>query len=273
MPYRKPAGSRYRPKRKNVATATLKTRKWGAVTYPKGTKPVVVEVKIEGLVNRRPAVQTFVWKEGIGIKNESEISELAKALSEKARRELPADQKAEFSIHLPKTREKPVKFVAVGEQPLEPRLVVPSGGFDIPDELREDIRKEWKKHPNRKTATDLEAMAHLMSTSALGPLDSEHTRIYLYLARKYLKSKAWRSFKGSTAFLNEYKSLSENEKRLLQKLKDHIWKLQQKDLAARKRHAKQLLKEVCPGGKIRSMGTGKGKGFGKGKGPVGVPKK
>jgi len=248
----------------------LKTRKWGVIKYPKGTRPVVIEAKIEGMIGRRPYVRTVVIKEGVGITKETDIPVIIKMLQEKTKNELPADTKAEFSIHFPKTRKKPVKFVAIGGQPLEPRLVVPSGGFDIPEELREDIKKEWKKHPNRRTATDLEAMAHLMSASALGPLDAEHTRIYLYLARKYLKSKGWKNFKGSMAFLNEYKSLSENEKRLLQKLKDHIWKEQQKDLAERRKRARQLAK-ACPGGKIRSGGKGLGLGSGRGKGPIGVP--
>ena len=248
----------------------MKTRKWGVIKYPKGTRPVVIEAKIEGMIGRRPYVRTVVIKEGVGITKETDIPVIIKMLQEKTKNELPADAKAEFSIHFPKTRKKPVKFVAIGGQPLEPRLVVPSGGFDIPEELREDIKKEWKKHPNRRTATDLEAMAHLMSASALGPLDAEHTRIYLYLARKYLKSKGWKNFKGSMAFLNEYKSLSENEKRLLQKLKDHIWKEQQKDLAERRKRARQLAK-ACPGGKIRSGGKGLGLGRGRGKGPIGVP--
>jgi len=274
MPYRKPAGSQYRPKRKNVAVATLKTRKWGAVTYPKGTKPVVVEAKIEeGTIGRRQRsyVRTVIIK-GVGITKETDIPIVQHLLREKAKNELPADAKAEFSIHFPKTRKKPVKFVAVGGQPLEPRLVAPFGGYDIPEEMREDIKKEWKKHPNRKTATDLEAMAYLHSLSAIGPLDTEHTRIYACLMREYLKSKG-KKFKGKLAFLNEHKSLSEYEKRLLQKLKDRIWNAQQRDLAERRKRAKRLLKEVCPGGKIRSMGMGRGKGFGKGKGPVGVPKK
>lgn len=248
----------------------MKTRKWGVIKYPKGTRPVVIEAKIEGMIGRRPYVRTVVIKEGVGITKETDIPVIIKMLQEKTKNELPADTKAEFSIHFPKTRKKPVKFVAIGGQPLEPRLVLPSGGFDIPEELREDIKKEWKKHPNRRTATDLEAMAHLMSASALGPLDAEHTRIYLYLARKYLKSKGWKNFKGSMAFLNEYKSLSENEKRLLQKLKDHIWKEQQKDLAERRKRARQLAK-ACPGGKIRSGGKGLGLGRGRGEGPIGVP--
>jgi len=226
----------------------LKTRKWGVVKYPKGTKPVVIETKIEGTIGRKPYVQTVVIKEGVGITKETDIPAVIKVLQEKAENELPADAKAEFSIYLPKTRRKPVKFVAVGGQPLEPRLVVPSGGFDIPEELREDIRKEWKKHPKRKTATDLEAMAHLMSASAIGPPDTEHTRIYL----------------------NEHRSLSDYEKRLLQRLKDHIWKEQQKDLAERRKRARQLAK-TCPGGKIRSGGKGLGLGRGRGKGPIGIP--
>jgi len=290
--YRRRAGKKYSRNRRAVRLESLKTRKWGVIKYPRGTKPVVVEAKVEGMMGRKPYVQTVVIKEGVGITKETDIPAVIKVLQEKAENELPADTKAEFSIYLPKTRKKPVKFVALGGQPLELRLVVPSGGFEVPEELREDIRKEWRKHPNRKTATDLElredirkewrkhpnrktatdleVMAYLMSASALGPLDTEHVRIYLYLARKYLKSKEWKSFMGSLAFLNEYKSLSNYEKRLLQKLKDNIWKDQQRDLVERRKRARQLAK-ACPGGKIRSGGKGLGLGRGRGKGPIGVP--
>ena len=268
--YRRRTGKQYSRKNR-IQLESLKTRKWGVVKYPKGTKPVVIEAKIKGSLGRRGTyVQNIVIKEGVGITKDTDIPVVIRLLQEKAKNELPADVEAEFSIHFPKTRKKPIKFVAVGGQPLEPRLVLPSGGYDIPEDLREDIKKEWKKHPNRKTATDLEAMAHLMSASAIGPLDTEHTRIYLYLARKYLKSKGWKRFKGSMAFLNNYKSLSENEKRLLQRLKDNIWKEQQRELAERRKRARQLAK-ACPGGKIRSAGKGLGLGRGRGKGPIGVP--
>jgi len=252
--YRRRAGKQYSRNRRAIRLESLKTRKWGVVKYPKGTKPVVVEAKVEGMIGRRPYVQTVVIKEGVGITKETDIPAVIKVLQEKAENELPADTKAEFSIYLPKTRKKPVKFVALGGQPLELRLVVPSGGFEVPEELRKDIRKEWRKHPNRKTATDLEAMAHLMSASALAPLDTEHARIYLYLARKYLKSKGWKSLKGSLAFLNKNKSLSENEKRLLQKLKDNIWKDQQRDLAERRKRARQLAKTCAAWDATRARG-------------------
>ena len=270
---RKPKRQYSRSRGSRLRLATLKTRKWGVVTYPKGTKPIVVEVKVEGVADKNPAVQTLVIKEGLGVKEEAEIPLLVEALKEKAKRELAVDQKAEFSIHFPKTRKKPVKFVAVGEQPLQPRIVLHPLSREISEQLKEDIKKEWEKHPKRKTATDLEAMAYLSSASLVAPLDREHTRIYLHLARKYLKSKGWKKFKGGMAFLESYRSLSDYEKHLLQRLKDWIWKQQQKDLAERRKRAKQLLKELCPGGKIRSAGRGKGAGFGKGKGPVGVPKR
>jgi hypothetical protein len=246
LSYRRKSRRQYSLRKKGSRSrlVTLKTRKWGVIAYPKGTKPVVVEVKIEGAVGKNPSVQTVVIKEGLGVKRETEIPILVKALREKAKRELAADQKAEFSIHFPKTRKKPVKFVAAGTQPLQPRIIYHPHGGEPPRQLKEDIKKEWKKHPKRKTATDLEALAYLSSSSLTAPLDGEHTRIYLYLSRKYLKSKGWKKFDGSMAFLKEHKLLSDYEKRLLQKLKDWIWKQQQKDLAERKRRAKRLLKEV-----------------------------
>ena len=244
MPYRRTATKQYSQRRRRTRLETWRSRKWGEVKYPRGTQPVVVETKIESLVQGQPATRTIVIKEGLGVKKPEEVKAIMKALEIKAASELPADAKAEFSIYLPKTRRKPIKFVAVGRQPIEPRLVLPPGGFDVPEYLREDIKEEWRKHPKRKTATDLEAMAYLMSASALGPFDKEHHRIYLYLARKYLKKKGWKKFAGGMAFLNEYKSLTDYEKHLLQKLKDRIWKLQQKDLKERQKRAKKLLKEV-----------------------------
>ena len=246
----------------------MKTRRWGEVKYPKGMKPIVIEAKIEGVMDRRPYVETIVIKEGAGIKKETDIPAVIKVLEEKAKNEVPIDAKVEFSIHFPKTRKKPVKFVAVGGQPLEPRLVVPSGGYEIPDQLREDIRKEWKKHPKRKTATDLEAMTYLMSASALGRLKREYASIYRYLMRKYLKNKG-KSFKG-VEFLKRHKTLTDYEKRKLQELKNDIWRDQQKDLKERQKRARQLAKE-CPSAKIRSGGKGLGLGRGKGKGPIGIP--
>jgi hypothetical protein len=224
---------------------TLRSRKWGIVKYPKGTKPVVVEVtSIVGATKGVKAHrETVVLKEGLGIKRKEDVPALIKALEEKVKKELPIDAKAEFSIHFPKTRKKPVKFTTVGGLPSEPRILYFTGGYDIQEELKEDIKKEWKRHPKRKTATDLEVMAYIMSASGAGPLDGYHTRIYLHLFRKYLKSKGWKKFEGSMSFLNEHKSLSDYEKRLLQGLKDWIWKRQQKDLAERKRHAKKILKE------------------------------
>jgi len=50
--------------------------------------------------------------------------------------------------------------------------------------------------------------------------------------------------KAAYPSLNQYRSLSDFEKRELQKLKDWIWKQQQKDLKERMKVAKQLKKET-----------------------------
>ena len=242
--YRKHASKQYSRKvaRKTVKTRRarferVKTRKWGEITYPKGTKPVVVEVSFNG---GQPLIIS-----GLGIKSEKDVEIIKRALIRKAEKEIPEDRKVEFTIHFPKTRRKPIRFVTVGGQPVQPRIIYHPKGFTIPEELKKDIKEEWRKHPRRKTATDLEAMAYLMSASGAAPLSPEYSRIYLHLARKYfIRKHGAKAIKGGLSFLNQYRSLSDFEKRELQKLKDWIWKQQQKDLKERMKVAKQLKKET-----------------------------
>jgi len=104
-----------------------------------------------------------------------------------------------------------------------------------PEHVVKEIKREFKENPNRKTASDTEAMVYLQTASLAAPLNEQACRIYFYLFRKYLKKKGWKSFKGSTAFLDDYKTLSDYDKRELAKLKDWIYKQQQKDLAERRK--------------------------------------
>jgi len=236
MAYRKRSQPQYarRVKRQSkVRLATIRTRRWGEVEYPKGTNPVVVEIKINGA--------SQVWKSGLGYKKDAKIPAVKEALKEKAKHELTQDQKAEVAIHFIKGRKGPVKFSVVGEQPLKPRIIHhPS--WPPPEAVLEDVRKELAK-PNRKTASDMEAMAYLNTASGAAPFNDQACRIYFYLFRKYLKSKGWKKFKGDMAFLDQHKTLSEYDERELRKLKDWIFKEQQKDMTERLKRAKQIAKE------------------------------
>jgi len=212
--------------------ATLKTKKWGTVSYPKGTKPVVVEVKTNGYSSQI---------KGLGYKKDSDIKVLKKALEQKGKRELEKHQKAEYVINFPKTRRKPVKFIVVGGQAITPPIIHhPS--WPPPENLVKEIKEEMRKNPSRKTASDLEALAYMQSASGVGPFDDTGYRITFYLFRKYLKKKGWKKFEGSMAFLNQYKTLSDHDQRMLNRLKEQIFRDQQKILKEREKHSWKLRK-------------------------------
>ena len=100
-----------------------------------------------------------------------------------------------------------------------------------PENLIQEIKEEFKKNPNRKTASDLEAMVYLHTASLAQPLNSQACRIYFYLFRKYLKKHGWKKFEGNLSFLNQYKTLSAYDKRELSKLEEWIFKQQQKRIS------------------------------------------
>ena len=118
MVYRKKPRQQYdaRHKPSVKGLVKIKTRRWGEVCYPKGTKPVVAEVNVAGS-------EPTVIKEGLGYKKPSDIEAIKEALEIKAKRELAQDQKAEVELKFPKELKAPVKFSVVGEQPLKPRII------------------------------------------------------------------------------------------------------------------------------------------------------
>lgn len=120
-------------------------------------------------------------------------------------------------------------------EPLKPRIIH-YPGCPPPEAVLGDARKELDK-PNRKTASDVEAMAYLSSASLSAPLSEEGGRIYFYLARKYLRGKGWKSFEAMK-FLDEHKTLREGDERELRRLKSWIYERQMKDLAERRRAEK-----------------------------------
>ncbi|MEM2922480.1 MAG: hypothetical protein QXF26_09225 [Candidatus Bathyarchaeia archaeon] len=212
----------------------MNTRKWGKISYPKGTSPVVVEVIADGYSSQIGS---------LGYRKESDLKKIEEALERKAKAELRKDQKADITIHFPKQRKKPVNLSVVGEQPITPPVIhYPS--WQPPEDLIKDVKDEMAKNPNRKTASDLEAMAYLNTASLAAPLSEEWGRIYFYLTREYLESRGWKKFEGSMKFLDEYKSLSIHDQREMKSLKDWIFKQQQKILAERRKHAEKLEKET-----------------------------
>jgi hypothetical protein len=228
--YKKKPSSQY--SRKRSSTLKLKT-KWGEVSYPKGTKPVVVEVKTDSYSSQI---------DGLGYRKDSDIEKLKKALEKKGKLELENHQKAEFAINFPKTSKKPVKFSVIGEQSITPP-VIHHPAWSPPENLVEEIKEEMRKNPNRKTASDTEAMAYLNTASLAAPLSDQLCRIYFYLTRNYLKGKGWKKFDGSMSFLGQHRTLSEYDRRELNKLKNQIFKDQQKVLKERRKEAEKLRKE------------------------------
>jgi len=216
--------------RSGVAVSTLKTRKWGEIYYPEGTKPLVVEVKSDGHSSQI---------EGLGYEKPLDIETIKKTLEEKAKRELEKHQKAEITLNFPKTRRKPVKFSVVGEQSITPP-VIHHPSWPPAEHLVKEIKEELRKTPRRKTASDLEAMTYISTASGAAPLNEQWYRIYCHLTRNYLKSKGWKKFDGSMKFLDDHKTLSRYDQRELSSLKQWIFKQQQKVLKERRKQATKL---------------------------------
>ena len=68
-------------------------------------------------------------------------------------------------------------------RPITPRVIYHPGiGFKPVPGLVEEIKKEWQENPDRKTASDLEAMCYLQTVSTAGPMSrqgSTFSSIYL----------------------------------------------------------------------------------------------
>jgi len=98
-----------------------------------------------------------------------------------------------------------------------------------PDNLVKDVKAEVDKHPERRTASDLEAMTYLNTAASAAPLSDQWTRIYMYVCREYMVAKFGKVPEG-TEFLNEYKTLRPDDVRELDHLKDWIFRAQQREL-------------------------------------------
>ena len=231
-PQKKQTAKRGKPASK---TYSMKT-KWGNIEFPKGLKPVVVEVKSGETKTSLLNVNRF----GLGYQKKGDLEKLKEELTKKIQKELPRNEQAEVTLAFPRSK-KTLKFNAVGEQPITPP-VIHHPAWPPPENLVEEIKKEMRKTPNRKTASDLEAMAYLNTASLAAPLSDQLCRIYFHLTRKYLKGKGWKKFDGSMSLLDQHKTLSEYDRRELNKLKDQIFRDQQKILRERRKQAKKLRK-------------------------------
>jgi len=190
----------------------------------------VVEIQVNGN-------EPVILKDGLGYKKDADLEAIKKQLEANAKKDLDVSQKAEITVNLPHTKRKPLKLTVQGTQPLEPKIIY-HPGWPPPEPVKEDIKKEWKQNPNRKTASDLEAMAYLSTASLAAPLSEQWTRIYMHVARKYFASKGHKITKGSAlGFLKEYTLRPEDERELIH-LKGWIFKQQQTELAQRRKLAK-----------------------------------
>ena len=221
-----------------VNVATVNTRKWGEVLYPKGSKPIVAEVKVFGDLGPNVRSESSVIKEGLGYRKDSDLDLIRKALEVKVKNDLAKNQKADVMLNFPAGSRKPVKFSVIGEQPLRPRIIY-YPPWEPPEGILNDIRKELQ-NPNRKTASDAEVAAYLSSASLANPPSEQWTRIYMYVTRNYLKSKGWKKFKGGMEFLDDYKTLRSDDERELKRLREWIFEEQRKDLAERQKQEKKI---------------------------------
>lgn len=124
-------------------------------------------------------------------------------------------------------------------RPITPRarVIYHTGiGFKPVPGIVEEIKKEWQKNPDRKTASDLEALCYLQTVSTAGPMSRQGHNIFTYLFAKWTKEKG---ISPPLSFLKEHQKLSDYDKSELQRLKAWIFEQQKKDLTHRRRAAKR----------------------------------
>jgi hypothetical protein len=101
-----------------------------------------------------------------------------------------------------------------------------------PEHFVAELKEEMKQNPNRKTASDTEAMVYLSTASMANPMSEEWSRIYFHLFYNYLKRKKI-PINADMRFLSENKTLRNSDRRELERLKKWIFEQQQKDLKER----------------------------------------
>lgn len=108
----------------------------------------------------------------------------------------------------------------------------------IPEDLKFHIELERMKQTMKagiegdiEKATDLEAMAYLMSASFAYPLHSDWVNVYSYLVHNYIKK--WKK-QEIPDFLKEHDRISDYERKLLNDLKIWIRKKQNGEYGRKK---------------------------------------
>lgn len=124
---------------------------------------------------------------------------------------------------------------------MDPIIVMPGGwGDSLPDWIKGAIQMERlvQLMTGEETGTDAEACAYLFTASLTNPMDSEWTRIYLYIAGKVVSRN-----KG-TEIPEDIRvdSLNDDEMRSLRELKQWIWDRRAKVGQERRRAGKAQAK-------------------------------
>jgi len=136
-----------------------------------------------------------------------------------------------MSSYRPKPSRHYAKHRGPRHQP-QPQLrppVISHPGWTPPNHLIEEIKAEFTKTQDRRTASDLEAMAYLNTASSAAPLSEQWARIYFYVSRKYVLGK-FKKIPDGMEFLDECKTLGPDDMCELNQLKDWIFKKQQAEL-------------------------------------------
>ena len=97
--------------------------------------------------------------------------------------------------------------------------VISHPGWTPPNHLIEEIKAELARTQDRRTASDLEAMAYLNTASSAAPLSEQWARIYFYVSRRYVLAK-FKKIPEGMEFLDECRSLEPDDMRELKGLKD-----------------------------------------------------
>ena len=130
----------------------------------------------------------------------------------------------------------------------DPIIVMPGGwGDDLPDWLRKRVTLERLcenmlalKEGRNLTATDAEAACYLFTASLSGPVGSDWTQIYLYVAGGEMKDEA----KADMPVDIKVEALTEYQWHELKQLKNWIYQQRVKHRRDKKREQRQEERQV-----------------------------
>jgi hypothetical protein len=98
----------------------------------------------------------------------------------------------------------------------------------LPDTLKEDIKISRMLNPDRQTATNEEAIGYLTTASLAAPLDRVHANVFLILSNVYIFKKT-----GQKPMPEYVRDMTDEELQALTRLRDWIFKTQEKHMAKR----------------------------------------